>query len=249
MKRIIIPLFILFIAINSLFSQDASTLLLEMDKIIFSAKDKQGTVAIILTNKSGKVKAREALMMQKGANKKLYRYTKPESQEGIATLSLPDDIMWMYMPAFGKPKKISLLAKSQSFTGTDFSYEDMATSPYAERYDPKLLENNETEYLLELVPKPENKSKYSKIIVHLHKTNYYPLSMEFFDKGDKKFKEAVYQYEKIGNYWNAAEVVMTDIKKEHSTKIQLTDVKFDQGLSDDEFTVEKLSPKEEDKEE
>ncbi len=67
--------------------------------------------------------------------------------------------------------------------------------------------------------------------------------MEFYDKGGRKFKEAVYQYEKIGQYWNAAEVVMTDLKKEHSTAIQLKDVKFDQGLTDDEFTVEKLSEK------
>lgn len=229
---------------SSLFSQDATSLLAEMDNIMFSPKDKQGTVAIILTNKAGKQKIREAQMMQKGTDKKLYRYTQPESQAGVATLALPDGIMWMYMPAFGKPKKISLLAKSQSFTGTDFSYEDMATSPYADRYDPTLLENSDSEYLLELVPKPENKSKYSKIVVHQHKSNYYPIFMEFYDKGGKKFKEAAYRYEKIGQYWNAAEVVMTDIKKEHSTTIQLKDVKFDQGLSDDEFTVEKLGGKE-----
>ncbi len=243
MKQIFSILIIIAFGVNPLISQDAPTLLSEMDKIMFSPKDKQGTVVIILTNKAGKVKEREAMMMQKGTNKKLYRYTKPESQEGVATLALPDDIMWMYMPAFGKPKKISLLAKSQSFTGTDFSYEDMATSPYSERYDPALIKNSESEYVLELVPKPDNKSKYSKIVVHLHKINYYPLLMEFYNKGGRKFKEAVYQYEKIGQYWNAAEVVMTDLKKEHSTTIRLKDVKFDQGLSDDEFTVEKLSGK------
>ena len=79
----------------------------------------------------------------------------------------------------------------------------------------------------------------------MHKTNYYPIFLEFYDRGGKKFKEAVYQYEKIGEYWNAAEVVMTDLKKEHSTTIQLKDVKFDQGLSDEEFTVEKLAPEKE----
>ncbi len=172
MKQIFSIVIIIVFIVHPLFSQDASTLLAEMDNIMFSPKDKQGTVSIILTNKAGKQKIREATMLQKGTNKKLYRYTKPESQEGVATLALPDDIMWMYMPAFGKPKKISLLAKSQSFTGTDFSYEDMATSPYSERYEPTLLENSESEYVLVLTPKPENKSKYAKIVVHLHKTNY-----------------------------------------------------------------------------
>jgi outer membrane lipoprotein-sorting protein len=59
---------------------------------------------------------------------------------------------------------------------------------------------------------------------------------------DKKFKDAVYKYEKIGEYWNAAEVTMKDYEKNHSTRILLQDVKFDQGLSDDLFLVEKLKP-------
>ena len=101
----------LFSGLNCI-SQDADEILAKMDKLMFSAKDRQGKVKIILTNKAGKEKIREAEMMQKGTDKRLYRYTAPESQQGIATLSLPDGVMWLYMPAFGKPKKISLLAKS-----------------------------------------------------------------------------------------------------------------------------------------
>ncbi len=234
---------LLQVGIAGIFAQDASTLLQNMDNIIFSPKDKQGTITIILTDKSGKEKVREAIMMQKGSDKKLFRYTKPESQAGIATLSLPDGIMWMYMPAFGKPKKISLLAKSQAFTGTDFSYEDMANEPYTNRYEPELLSSDDKEYVLELIPVSE-KSDYSKIIVNLDKTNYYPILMEYFDKKGRKFKEAVYKYQKIGQYWNAEEVIMTNLKKQHSTKILLSDIVFDQGLSDEEFTVEAMVPKE-----
>jgi outer membrane lipoprotein-sorting protein len=66
--------------------------------------------------------------------------------------------------------------------------------------------------------------------------------MEFYNGKGKKFKDASYRYEKIGKYWNAAEVVMKDLEKNHSTKILLSDVKFDQGLEDDIFVVEKLKP-------
>ncbi|RLD45806.1 MAG: hypothetical protein DRI88_08415 [Bacteroidetes bacterium] len=227
------------------FAQDAQTLLSKMDEVMYSPKDKQGTVQIILTNRQGKEKEREAIFKQK-ANKSLYRYTKPETQAGIATLSLPDGVMWLYMPAFGKPKKISLLARSQAFTGTDFSYEDMATTPYSERYTPKFLEEKVDRYMLELVPKSD-KSKYSKVVVALDKENYYPIKMEFYDKGNRKFKEATYTYERIGSYWNAKQVVMADLSKQHMTKILLTNVKFDQGIPDSVFTVENLVPKEEKK--
>jgi len=235
----ILVILLLFIGAMNASSQDAKAILENMDKIIFSPKDKQGKVTIILTDKEGKDKIREAIMLQKGRDKKLYRYTKPESQAGVATLSLPGDVMWLYMPAFGKPKKISMLSKSQAFTGTDFSYEDMVTTPYSDRYTPELLKTENDAYVLQLVPK-STKSVYSKIIVRINKTNGYPVTMEFYNEKGKKFKDADYRYEKIGKYWNASEVVMKDLDKKHSTKIQLKDVKFDQGLSEDLFTPEAL---------
>ena len=241
-------LLILTISYNVASAQDANDLLRKMDNIMFSPKDKTAKMKMILTNeKSGKEKIREAELLQKGTNKKLFRYTAPENQAGIATLSLPDGIMWLYMPAFGKPKKISLLAKSQAFSGTDFSYEDMATTPYAERYTPSLIETRNEAFVLELKPITD-KSDYSKIIASIDRAYYYPLKFEYFDKKGNKFKEANYQYQKIGSYWNASEVIMRNMKKEHSTKIQLRDVKFDIGLTDDMFTVEFMAPEKYDKE-
>jgi outer membrane lipoprotein-sorting protein len=64
--------------------------------------------------------------------------------------------------------------------------------------------------------------------------------MEFYDKGRNKVKKANYTFTKIGNYWNASEIEMIDLKKNHKTKMQMSDVKYDTGLSDDEFTVRKL---------
>jgi outer membrane lipoprotein-sorting protein len=220
-------------------AQDAKTILANMDKIMFSAKDRSGKVTIILTEKDGSEKVREAEMFQKGSDLKLYRYTKPESQAGIATLSLPDGVMWMAMPAFEKPKRISMLSKSQSFTGTDFSYEDMATTPYSDRFTSKITSTGADDYLLELIP-ISGKSNYSKIILRVNKTNGYPIWMKFYNLQGRMFKEATYTYEKIGKYWNASEIVMKDLEKNHSTTIKLHDTKFDQGLSDDIFKVENM---------
>jgi outer membrane lipoprotein-sorting protein len=242
-NKTILLILLLIAGVMNASAQDAMTILEKMDKVIFSPKDREGKVTIILTDKAGKEKIREASMLQKGRDKKLYRYTKPESQAGMATLSLPGNVMYLYMPAFGKPKKISILSKDQSFNNTDFSYEDMATNPYADRYTPELLQSDNEEYVLSLIPKAA-KSNYSKIIVRINKADGYPLLMEYYDQNGKKFKEATYTYEKIGEYWNASEVLMKDLEKKHSTRILISDVKFDQGLSDDLFLLEKLKPAE-----
>lgn len=246
MKKLkIIPLSLLFLFLTNLsFSQSAASLLQGMDALMSAPKDKEALVKMVLKDKSGKEKVREAIMKQKGQYHKMYRYTFPEKQVGTATLSLPDDIIWLYMPAFKKAIKVTLLSKSQAFTGTDFSYEDMSGASYHERFTPRILASSDDQvYLLELMPK-SMKSRYSKIIVYLDKTHLYPVKMEYFDKDKTYFKFASYTYKKQGKYWYAERVLMNDTRKKHSTEIFLTQIKFDQGLKESEFTVENLKPQE-----
>ncbi len=242
------PILILMICLGCIsptMAQSAASFLKSMDDLMSAPLDKTAVVEMILIDKSGKEKVREAMMQQKGQHKKLYRYTKPEKQVGVATLSLPDDIIWYYMPALNKAIKVTLLSKSQAFTGTDFSYEDMSGSSYSERFTPSVLSSPDPNIIqLELMPK-SMKSSYSKIIVYLDKTHSYPLKMEYFDQNKVYFKNATYKYTKKGKYWYAEEVIMTNIKKKHSTKILLTEIQFDQGISDEEFTVENLKTKKE----
>ena len=220
-------------------AQNAETLLQNMDKLMSAPIDRVSTIEMTVTNKNEKEKVREAILKQKGTDRKMYRYTKPENKAGIATLSLPGGIMWLYMPSFGKPIKISMLSKNQAFTGTDFSYEDMSGIPYSERYIPKILKSEEDTYMLELTPRTKE-TTYSQIILSLDKTNNYPAKMAFFGLDNSYEKLATYKYVKQGKYWYAKEVLMEDLKKNHSTKIVTKDIKFDQGLKDEDFEVEKL---------
>jgi outer membrane lipoprotein-sorting protein len=235
---------ILFFLINiQTNAQNADSLLRKMDELMSAPKDRVATMEMIVTSKNDKETIREAQMKQKGKDRKFYRYTKPEKQAGVSTLSLPGDEMWLFMPAFDEPVKITLLSKSQAFTGTDFSYEDMDSRSYSEKYAPTLIKSDDPKYYkLELVPRSK-KSNYSKILVTLEKVNHYPIKMEYFDGKGNFFKEATYQYARQGKYWYAKEVLMEDLKKGSSTKIVMKDMKFDQGLSDDEFTLEKMMEK------
>lgn len=230
-----------FVAISAVFSanaQDASTILKNMDDVMYSPKDMTGKNTIILIDRNGREEVREAAIMQKGNDKRMFRFTSPASQAGIAVLSLPNDVMYMYLPAFGRERRIASSAKNQNFAGTDFSYDDMESVLFSEKYAPKLLKTEGNVFVLELTPK--GRSDYSKIIAHINKTHFYPEVMEYYDRGGNKVKEAKYTFKKIGDYWNAAEIEMTDLKKNHKTKMQMSDVKYDTGLSDDEFTVRKL---------
>ncbi len=234
---VLVSALLLIVSIGN--AQNASSILKQMDNVLFAPKDIKGKLKIVLIDKNGKTKTREAIAMQKGMDKKIFRFIAPSSQAGIATLSLPNDLMYLYLPAFGKERRISSSVKSQKFAGTDFSYDDMEAKLYSEKYVPKLIKTENDVYVLELKP-ISKKSEYSKLIAKIHKTNYYPTFIEYYDKGGKKIKEATFKFEKIGKYWNNKEILMIDLKKNHKTKMIKTDVQFDIGLTDDDFTVRKL---------
>ena len=219
-------------------AQDASTILKRMDDVMYSPKDMTGKNKIVLIDKAGKEEVREATIQQKGNDKRMFRFTAPASQAGISVLSLPNDVMYLYLPAFGKERRIATSAKNQNFAGTDFSYDDMESKPFSAKYTPKLIEAGANVFTLELTPMTQ--SDYSKIVVTINKTNFYPETMDYYDKGNTKIKSAKYIFSKVGNYWNAQEIEITDFKKNHKTKMQMSDVKYDTGLTDDDFTVRKL---------
>jgi len=237
-KLILISTLIIAGSIFSAYSQDAVSVLKKMDEVMYSSKDMTAKNKIILIDKNGKQEMREGIVWQKGLDKRLSRFTSPASQAGIAFLSLPNDVMYVYLPAFGKERRIATSAKNQKFAGTDFSYDDMEAKPFSDKFTPKLLKTEANAFVLELTPKTQ--SDYSKVIITINKTHYYPEFMEYYDKGNTKIKEAKYTFKKIGNYWNAIEIEMSDLKRNHKTKMQMSDVKYDIGLKDDDFSIRKL---------
>ena len=82
-------------------------------------------------------------MVQKGTSMRIFRFTALSSQAGIAVLLLPNEVMYLYMPAFGKERRISSSVKSQKFAGTDFSYDDIESKPYSDKYILKLFKTED----------------------------------------------------------------------------------------------------------
>ncbi|UBM62399.1 outer membrane lipoprotein-sorting protein [Candidatus Sulfidibacterium hydrothermale] len=249
MKATVLKLSLLFLFLGGqLFSFSASaqslpvkTILQKMDAQAASLKDKTAKVVMeMINNQTGKVKTRKAIIKQKPPYRTLFRFTYPPSQAGIATLSLPGDVVYLYMPAFGKPKKISNIANGGAFSQSDFTTKDMGPKNWAKNYTGKLLKTNDTAYILQLIPK--NKSEYSKLIVTVNKKHFFPERIVYYNLQGKIMKEADNQYVKVGNIWVAKVSSMTNYQKMHTTRIINSDIRVNQGLKDSEFTVEKLVP-------
>lgn len=222
-------------------AEDPVSILKKMDKVLYGPADQTSTVKMILTDRNGNERIREANIWQKGSDKRLFLFTAPAAEAGIAFLSLPDDVMYIYMPAFGRERRIASHVKNQGFAGTDFTYEDLEAKEYAKSYSPELLEEKEDRYILKLTPLPSYRSDYSKLIVTINKEHYYPLTMEAYDRGNNKVKSSVYTWKQKDGFWYSYEIHATDLKRNHSTRMIMTDVEFNTNIDEQTFTVRNLT--------
>ena len=222
-------------------AQDALTIVEKLDANLAKIKDKSVDIEMTMSNlKTGKSKVKKAELLQKGETKKLFRYTFPESDAGIATLTLPNDEIYLYLPMFKKPKKITNMAESNAFNKSDFSLDDMASSDFAEKYSAGLMTYEGDAFKVMLTPK-DAKSPYSKLVIYIKKSQYTAEKIEYYVKTEMQ-KFALYNYRKVSDVWVADEVSMEDVKKQHKTTLKMTNIKINQGLDDSLFALESLAP-------
>lgn len=245
MNRAIVSLcfFLILFSIGKVLAQTPSAfdILVKADSLANAPQDQYLASTMVLIDKDGDERERKMIMYQKGEEKRLVRFLSPADQKGISFLSLPDDVMYLYLPAFRKIRMIASHVKNQNFAGTDFSYDDMSSFKFAEEYDPVLFQTTDDHFQLELTPKPGVEKDYSKLVMWVRKDFFLTAKVEYYDKGGNLWKIMIRsQFELIGNYWVARMMEMQDLKKNHSTKLLIDEVEYDTGQSDDIYTKRNL---------
>lgn len=220
----------------------AIDILNKADDAVNGAKDQSWTLKIVLVDKSGAEKTQELLMLQKGRDRRLAKVLSPADQKGICFLSLPGDVQYLYLPAFGKAQRITSHNLSQNFTATDFTYEDMEAGRQSDRWDAKIAYQDQDAFILELTLKPGQSSDYSKMVERVLSGSFVPVRVEYYDKAGKLCKVLVRQkLEQVQGYWVAMETTMEDLNKKHVTKMIMSDIKFNSGIPDDRFSESSLN--------
>ncbi len=240
-KKTLFAAIILSIYSFGALAQGASEILKKTDDVMYAPKDQKASVKIILKDKKGNMQEREASYIQIGSEMRLFKFTAPASQAGISFLSLPGDVMYLYLPAYEKERRIASHVKNQTFAGTDFSYDDMESKPLGDEYNPELISQDAETWKLKLIPKDPAGSDYGRIEITVGKDNNYLRSADYFDRGGQKIKQMVNTtIEKVDGYWTATEIEMTDLAKGHSTVFKTLSLSFDNNLAAEDFTVREM---------
>ena len=221
--------------------------------------NRSSDVRMVLIDKNGNERIREtrSYIKDKGDDTlNLIFFLSPADVENTGFLTYDydesgkDDDQWLYLPALRKTKRIASDDKSGSFMGTDFNFSDL-TEPDLEDYDYKLLKEEEVgghmTWRIESVPRSEeviDEIGYSKSVVWVRQDNHVVIrAVRWVYKSQRRKFMQITKLEQVDGVWTTLEMKM--VTKEgrkvvHSTILQFSNVRYNQDLSEDMFTVRRL---------
>ena len=216
------------------------------DKLI--PKDLSNKTTMVLTNSKNKI--RESSMISKsidGNKKQIIWFLNPKDDRGVSFLKIEhedkNDEMRMWLPAFKKVRRISSKKKGDAFMGSDLSYEDLSSRNLNEhdyyRLEDTLIDGKGY-YVLEVIPKKEVESSYSKHISWIQKETLSVLKEKSFDNKGILKKEKDFEYQKIESYYIVSRVFVKDVQSNHSTEITFSDILIDSGIESNLFHEKNL---------
>lgn len=123
-----------------------------------------------------------------GDDKGLVRFTAPARDAGNATLQIGNRT-WVYNPKLSQVIQLPASAMTQSWMGSDFSYDDMTqTEDSVDDYDHTLLETRRSGgrniYVIESVPKRGKPIVWGKLIITI-RDDFVIMRQDFYDQRGK----------------------------------------------------------------
>jgi len=214
---------------------------------------------MLLIDKNNKQRIRKIAAFSKDKGEDTYRlmfFLRPADVKDTAFLTYDyddpakDDDQWLYLPALRKTKRIASSDKSGSFMGSDLNYSDM-TDRNLDDYDFTLKKEMEVNgfrtWLIEAIPRTKKvieETGYEKSWLIVRQDNYFVIRAVNWvkDGGYLKYMD-VKRLEQIDGIWVATEMQVTKKRgKEfvHKTELKLSNIKFNQILDDEMFTVRRM---------
>jgi len=217
---------------------------------------------MILIDKGGKERLRRIATFKKDKDDDTYRlmfFIQPADVKDTAFLTYDydkpekDDDQWLYLPALRKTKRIATSDKSGSFMGSDLNYADM-TSRDLEDYDFSFYEKGkesevrgEKVWVIWSIPRSKkviDETGYKKSLLFVRPDIDMVVRAIHWvkDGGYLKYVD-MRKLEQIDGIWTATDTLVTKKKGKdtvHKTILTIDNLKFNQDLNFDLFTIRRM---------
>jgi outer membrane lipoprotein-sorting protein len=212
-----------------------------------TADDATLLMTMTLINDRDESLVREMRSWKQGTENTALLFIAPEDVAGTAFLTIQtdgDDDMWLYLPSLELTKRIDADSKSQSFMGSDFTYDDMGErdiDDYTYTFIREDVYEGQPVLVVEGVAVDPEDAGYSKVISWIRDDIWMPMKIEYFDvRGDLEKVQTNIRIEQIGGYWAITKMDMENVQTNHKTIVEMTQVELNTGIPSEVFTSEAL---------
>jgi outer membrane lipoprotein-sorting protein len=208
------------------------------------ADDARLLMTMTLINSQGQSLERQMWSWKQGTTKTALVFLAPDDVKGTAflTIELPDysNDMWLYLPSLGLTKHIDADSKTQSFMGSDFTYNDMGHRNIND-YDYQILREETYDghhvYVVKATAHDPQDAGYSYMISWIRDDIWKPVKVEYYDLASKLEKiQTNAKIEEIDGYWAVTEMEMENVQTNHKTIVTMTKIEVNTGVPADVFT-------------
>ncbi|HVV84841.1 MAG TPA: outer membrane lipoprotein-sorting protein [Kofleriaceae bacterium] len=195
----------------------------------------------VVNQEPGKDATRMAETVRIKGDKRLTELTAPAAMKGTKVLVLSPTEIYVYLPAFGKVRRVASSVTDQGFLGMTFSQDDFLAR-YAPLYTATIAADSAKELQLTLTPKPGQTTPYAKILMTVRKDKMLPTALAYLDAAGHTVKnETRGDYRCQGTICTATTDKMIDNTKSGTwTTLTRTAWKVNEAMSDDLFSKRAL---------
>ncbi len=224
-------------------SEDAGAkLLAAIDEAHTKAKTLRCDLEIV-TQEAGRSERKLSQTLRVKGQKCLLEFTAPEAMKGTKVLVLGPTEWYVYLPAFGKVRRIASHTKDTTFMGLSFTIDDYFFNTYSEEYSAAAVPDEPAgDVRLLLIPKPGKDLRYAKIDMTVDKQGSVPTLLNHYDeKGTLLKTETRSDYVTKEGVRLATRLKMVDRTREGQwTTLEVKNLEVNADLSDDLFTKRSL---------
>ncbi len=242
-SRLIIPAIILSIILtfaspSSAF--DVEALIRDVEKQYTGASSRAKTTMQVKTNHWERTLRMEAWSLERDYF--LVRILEPAKERGVATLKRYREV-WNYLPKVDRVIKVPPSMMGGSWMGSHITNDDLVKANHIEKdYDLTLLEETETHYIVECLPKPDAAVVWGKIIYRILKQPQVPDLVAYFDEEMVRVREIHFDdIRTVGERTIPMRMTVLPLEKPaEKTILQYTELVFDLAIEEKYFSLRNL---------
>ncbi len=238
-------LLLCYLMFNFIFSEDITGY--QLAKMIDEKKQPKSSksdISMTLINlKKDRKKTKEMISISKDdGNKMLIFFKTPKRDKGVGFLKIENkdnEKLSLFIPKLKKIRRISSSNQSDSFMGSDLSFEDML-SRNLDDFNYKILDSSDTTlYLLESICKNQD-SEYSRHISWVSKNDLLIKKEDSYDKDGNLLKQKIFDQLLIKGYHLVSKIDVTNVQDNHRTILEINTLEVDSNISDETFQEKNL---------